>query len=208
MRSSSSRARREFSGVGSRRRPPSPPAHGVGRGIPPQLRRDRPDRRRPLRRLGLLASVIVTRYDTCMARPRTGKALSDAERMRRYRARRRATGLRAVTRWVPCQSRWSDHRIAEARSLAMHVLAARRIDADRTLLARARAALDRWLASRPDRVPAALDEWRTLLARPWPEIAARATALDEEGARLRQSSPLVTVLSAADRRRIHDAFRA
>lgn len=90
----------------------------------------------------------------------------------------------------------------------MHVLAARRISADAALLARARATLERWVARYGERAPAALSEWQALLARPWPEIAARATALSEEGARLRQSSPLATVLSAPERRRIHDAFRA
>jgi hypothetical protein len=143
-----------------------------------------------------------------MPRPRTGNALSDAERMRRHRARRRAAGLRSVRSWVPREAAWSDHRVAEARSLAMHVLAARRIGTDPALLARARATLDRWLARYGERAPAALAEWQTLLARPWPEIAARATALTEDGARLRQSSPLATLLSAPERRRIHDAFRA
>jgi len=143
-----------------------------------------------------------------VARPRTGKALTAAERMRRYRARRRAAGLRAVTNWTPREPRWSDHRVAEARSLAMHVLVARRIDADPALLGRARATLERWLERYRDRAPVALLEWKRLLARPWPEIAAGATALSEEGARLRQSSPLTTVLPAAERKRIHDAFRA
>ena len=90
----------------------------------------------------------------------------------------------------------------------MHVLAARRIGADPALLARARATLDRWLERYGRTPPAALAEWQRLLARPWPEVAARATALTEEGARLRQSSPLATLLSAAERRRVHDAFRA
>ena len=36
-----------------------------------------------------------------MARPRTGKALSTAERMRRYRVRRSAAGLREVRHWAP-----------------------------------------------------------------------------------------------------------
>ncbi len=40
-----------------------------------------------------------------MARPRTGKALSAAERMRRYRVRRRAAGLRAVYTWSPSNVR-------------------------------------------------------------------------------------------------------
>jgi len=143
-----------------------------------------------------------------MSRPRTGKALSDAERMRRHRARRRAAGLRSVRSWAPREATWSDHRVAEARSLAMHILAARRVGGDPALLARARATLDRWLERYGERPPAAIAEWRALLARPWPEIAARATALTEEGARLRQSSPLATLLTAAERRRIHDAFRA
>ena len=90
----------------------------------------------------------------------------------------------------------------------MHVLAARRIGADPAVLARARATLDRWLERYGERAPAAITEWRALLACPWPEIAARATALTEEGTRLRQSSPLATVLSASERRRVHDAFRA
>ena len=143
-----------------------------------------------------------------MARPRTGKALSTAERMRRYRVRRSAAGLRPSVAWVPREPVWSDHRIAEARSLALHVLAARRIAADPGLLERARATLGRWLARYAARPPAALLEWKALLDRPWPEVAARATALNEEGARLRQSSPLATLLSAPERRRIHDAFRA
>ena len=39
-----------------------------------------------------------------MARPRTGKALSAAERMRRYRVRRRAAGLRPATTWKPARA--------------------------------------------------------------------------------------------------------
>jgi hypothetical protein len=143
-----------------------------------------------------------------MARPSTGKALSAAERMRRYRARRRAAGLRAATRWAPRVPAWSDHRIAEAKSLALHVLAARRIRADPQLLVRARATLGRWLARYGDRPPAALAEWRDLLEQPWPVVAARATELSEEGARLRQSSPLATLLPEAQRRRVREAFRA
>lgn len=142
-----------------------------------------------------------------MARPRTGKALSPAERVRRYRARRRAAGLRAVTSWRSAPS-WSDHRVAEARSLALHVLAARRIAANPRLLDRARAAVKRWLERHGERPPAALREWRDLLERPWREVAARATELSEDAARLRQSSPLAILLSDAERRRVHDAFRA
>lgn len=143
-----------------------------------------------------------------MSRPRTGKALSPAERMRRYRARRREAGLRTTTRWAPRVPVWSDHRIAEAKSLALHVLAARRISADPRLLERARAIVRRWLGRYGERPPAALAEWRELLERPWPVVAARATELSEDAARLRQSSPLATLLTEAERRRVHDAFRA
>jgi hypothetical protein len=142
-----------------------------------------------------------------MARPRTGQALSPAERVRRYRQRRRAAGLRAVTRWHARAPGWSDHRIAEAKSLALHVLAARRIAADPRLLDRARATVKRWLERYGERPPAALREWQGLLERPWQEVAARATELSDDAARLRQSSPLATLLSEAERRRVHDAFR-
>jgi uncharacterized protein len=40
-----------------------------------------------------------------MPRPRTGKALSVAERMRGYRARRRAAGLRVRAKWTPRHAR-------------------------------------------------------------------------------------------------------
>ena len=143
-----------------------------------------------------------------MPRLPTGNALSAAERMQRYRARRRAAGLRSVRSWAPRVATWSEHRVADARSLALHVMAVRRISSDAALLRRARATLERWIERRAERPEPALVEWRNLLARPWPEVAGEVTALTEEGARLRQSSPLATVLSVAERRRIHDAFRA
>ena len=54
-----------------------------------------------------------------MARPRTGKALTAAERMRRYRVRRRAAGLRRIAVWAPRHAK--DEVMAKAeliRSLA------------------------------------------------------------------------------------------
>jgi hypothetical protein len=138
---------------------------------------------------------------------RTRKARTAAERMRRYRQRQRAAGLRPVTRWTSGAPVWSDHRIAEAKSLALHVLAARRLSADPRLLERAKATVEAWLA-RSTQPSAALLEWKALLERPWQEVAARATELSEDAARLRQSSPLATLLSDAERRRVHDAFRA
>lgn len=130
-----------------------------------------------------------------MPRRRTGRALS-------------AAGLRPRIVWTQQRAVWSDHRIADARSLAMHVLAARHIARDPRLLDRARATVERWVARYGERAPVALVEWRALLDRPWEEVLARATAFSEEGARLRQSSPLATLLAEDERRRVYDAFRA
>jgi hypothetical protein len=123
-----------------------------------------------------------------MPRPRTGKALSAAKR-RPHRV-------------------WSDQRIVEARSLAMHVLAARHIARDPRLLDRARATVERWVGRYGERAPAALLEWQALLKRPWEEVLSRATAFSEEGARLRKSSPLATLLAEDERLRVYEAFRS
>lgn len=138
-----------------------------------------------------------------------------AERMRRYRARRRAAGLKLERRWIPDRSRavpgharhYSDHRILEARSLALHCLVVRKIERDPGLLGIARRNIKRWL-HRDARPPRALVEWRELLGRPWPEVALILTDPGEEAARLRQSSPFAGVLTAAERRRVYEAFRA
>src|SRR6266540_2724760 len=123
-------------------------------------------------------------------RPPTGRAQTAAERMRRYRARRRAAGLRVATRWRPAASAAISpgvlkHRIIEARSLAMHCLIARKIESDRRLLAAARRNLEKWIARHGDAVPRALEEWREILDRPWPEIAAMLTAAGGAAVRLR-----------------------
>jgi hypothetical protein len=101
----------------------------------------------------------------------------------------------------------SDHRILDARSLAMHALIARKIARDARLIDVARRNLDRWRAGRGTEPPA-LAEWRAILARPWREVAAVLTDPGEEATRLRQSSPFAGVLSADERRTIYDAFRA
>src|SRR6266436_5343235 len=119
-------------------------------------------------------------------RPPTGRAQSAAERMRRYRARQRAAGLRVAMRW----------------------LIAWKIEADRRLLAAARRNLEKWIAHYGEGAPRALGEWREILDRPWPEIAALITDADEAAVRLRQSSPFAGVLTPGERRRVYEAFRA
>lgn len=146
-------------------------------------------------------------------RPPTGRALTAAERMQRYRVRQRAAGLRAATRWqpgtaAPLTPGLLKHRIIEARSLAMHCLIARKIAADPALLDVARRNLEAWLARYGDSPPRALEEWRELMGRPWVEIAALITDPGESATRLRQSSPFAGVLTAAERKRVYEAFRA
>lgn len=133
--------------------------------------------------------------------------------MRRFRARQRAAGLRAATRWqTAARAALSPgllkHRVAEARSLALHCLIAQKITADPALLDIARRNLAAWSARYGKSPPRAFDEWRAVLDRPWPEIAALITDPGENAARLRQSSPFAGVLTPTERQRIYEAFRA
>ena len=145
-------------------------------------------------------------------RPATGRALTAAERMHRYRARQRAAGLRPVTRMearVPAVSAGAlKHRVIEARSLAMHCLAAQKVARNPALLKDVRRTLDAWRARYGTEVPRALVEWKAVLDRPWPEIAAFITDPGERATRLRQSTPFAGVLSAGERERVYAAFRA
>ncbi len=147
-------------------------------------------------------------------RPSTGRAQSAAERMRRYRARQQAAGLRTVTRFEPqvqvLPAGALQHRVLEARSLAMHCLMAQKIERDPKLLDRVRNTLETWrtrYAKAGDEVPRALDEWQRILREPWPVIAALMTDSGERGTRLRQSSPFAGVLTTEERERVYAAFR-
>jgi hypothetical protein len=145
-------------------------------------------------------------------RPPTGDAQSPAERMRRYRARRRAAGFRAVTRYEPrARARLSagelDARVVAARELALHCLAAKTIDADRALLTKVRARLQYWSRNhKEERPPAVLREWDELLSKPWAAIALFITDPASEPARLRRLSPFTIVLNPRERKRVFSAF--
>jgi hypothetical protein len=138
--------------------------------------------------------------------------MTAADRMRRMRERRKADGLKAVVSWVPqaapARAGYSSHRLLEARSLAMHAVIAQKIDRDPKLLEVPRNNLKRWSARWEKEAPAWHGRWCAIMDRPWPEIAAIMTEPSEEGAQLRQSSPFAGVLSAAERKRIYEAFRA
>ncbi len=146
-------------------------------------------------------------------RPRTGRALSPAERMRRYRARQKAAGLRPVVRWLRPKTAQGDmtfstHRVLEARSLALHCRIAQKIARNPSLVDIARRNVAAWRRKAAGEVPQYLVEWQRILERPWPQVAALITEQSENAARLRQSSPFAGVLTASERKRIYDAFRA
>jgi hypothetical protein len=90
----------------------------------------------------------------------------------------------------------------------MHCLIASKIAAKPALLDVARRNLATWRARYGDSAPRALEEWLEILDRPWPVIAALITDPGESATRLRQSSPFAGVLTAAERKRVYEAFRA
>lgn len=133
--------------------------------------------------------------------------------MRRYRARQKAAGLTAVARWVPrADARallpFSPHRLLEARSLALHCLIARKIMAEPSLIGIAHRNIEAWRRKTAGAEPEYLAEWQRILALPVPQLAALITEQSENAVRLRQSSPFAGILTAAERKRIYDAFRA
>ena len=145
-------------------------------------------------------------------RPRSAKPLPPAERMRAYRARKRAAGLKRVSEWIPASSEnltsYSDHRLLDARSLALHCKIAHKINKDQSLLKIPERNLWRWSQRSSDHIPQYIKEWQQILAQPWPNIAAFMTSCTEKATRLRQSSPFAGVLDPLERKRIYEAFRA
>jgi hypothetical protein len=137
--------------------------------------------------------------------------MTAAERMRAFRKRKREAGMKSVSRWVPTDgeySRYSDHRLLDARSLAMHCKIAQKISRDPELLNTAKENLARWSQKSAGERPRYLQEWEEILDRPWPEIADFITSISGDAIRLRSSSPFAGVLSAEERKRIYEAFGA
>lgn len=129
--------------------------------------------------------------------------------MRRYRARRRDAGLRLERRWVPDRSAtvYSDHRVLDLRSLALHGAIASKLRTRPELVEQARANLLRWRVNADERVLPVLEEWRRLLELPIAELAGIITDWSEEAIRLRQSSPFAGILKRSERKAIYEAFR-
>ena len=132
--------------------------------------------------------------------------------MRAYRKRKRDAGLISVRRWEPAEGtggyHYSDHRILDARSLALHCKIAQKIEREPALLNKAKTNLERWSAKAPEPKPRYLAEWKEILERPWPEIAETITSMRDESTRLRSSSPFAGILSDEERDRVYAAFRS
>ncbi len=165
----------------------------------------------------LLQIFTVTRYDDKMkstaspGKNAVGMPASPAERMRRYRARRRAAGMRLERRWVAGgepTAHFSDHRLLELRSLALHAAIARKVRGHPELIDRARANLERWMAAADDGGRAVLEEWRGLLDLPVADLLRVMVDWNEAAIRLRQSSPFAGILNPSERKAIYEAFRA
>lgn len=138
----------------------------------------------------------------------TTKDATAADRMRRLRARRRAAGMVEHRTWAtarPVRESWSDHRIADVRSLVLHTLVARKLLGDPTILDKARENLDRWSGAGNTGPWAA--EWREVLNGLPTEVAAFLVSMSEDAVRLRQSSPFAGVLEAEERQAVFRLFR-
>jgi hypothetical protein len=87
----------------------------------------------------------------------------------------------------------NQHQEIDARSLEMALAIARKIDESPELLVQVR----QWAILHQDK--GAMKEWLPYLNKPWPEIRDVLTDPGELGARLRQSSPFVGILSNQER---------
>lgn len=83
------------------------------------------------------------------------------------------------------------------RSLEMHRLIATKLEADPSLVERARSNISRWKNQRGER-PAYL-EWEEILSSGMDRILHVLTSEDQESARLRSSTPFTGILSDAER---------
>ncbi len=91
-----------------------------------------------------------------------------------------------------------DHRLAEARSLALHAEIAARLARDPAVVDRAKARVDEWLRTGSVSEPYAR-AWQALLAGPTSALLTALVDPSERMRALRQASPFAGVLSARDR---------
>lgn len=148
-----------------------------------------------------------------MSRRPTGRAVPAKERMRRWRARQYAKGLRPETAWIPrrrsraAQPPPPERRLQEARTLALWAMTAAKIDDEPALLDLVYRNFERWEARERSVPGEAIRTWRKALRLPWPQLAAWLTEQSPRGLKLRSTAPLFGVLSGPERRRIFEAFQ-
>ncbi len=100
---------------------------------------------------------------------------------------------------------YSDHIRLDERSLALHRLIARKVQADPALLDKARANLRRWQESN-DSPSLAFAEWAQILTSPVDQVAQFLKERSERATRLRQSSPFCGILTEAERGAIYESY--
>jgi hypothetical protein len=146
-----------------------------------------------------------------MSRRPTGRADSAAERMRRWRKRQRARGLKPVVSWVARAGALRPpplaRRLQEAHTLALCVMAVDKIERERALLDVVYRNFERWESHEREVPGCAIRAWRRVLRLPWPRIAELLTEQSLDGLALRSAAPLFGVLTANERRRIARAFQ-
>ena len=103
-------------------------------------------------------------------------------------------------------SRPPPHKFYDDRSLALHRLIAIRLREEPALLNMGQQTLDRWKLVSPNE--STDREWTELLASGLDPVIAATTENSHEGRRLRQSSPLLSVLSIDERNAIRARFEA
>jgi hypothetical protein len=148
-----------------------------------------------------------------MSRRPTGNAVPGKLRMRQWRARQYAKGLRPEVTWIPrrrslaAQPPPLAQRVFEARTLALWTITAAKIEREPEFLDLVYRNFERWEDRERITPGASIRLWRNTLRLPWPQIAARLTEQSPQGLRLRATTPLFGILSGLERRRLFEAFQ-
>ena len=99
----------------------------------------------------------------------------------------------------------SDHSRLDERSLALHELVARKVQAAPALLDKARENLRRWQGANAS-PSLAFEEWEQILRSPVDQVTAFLVERSERATRLRQSSPFAGILTEAERQAIYESY--
>ena len=100
---------------------------------------------------------------------------------------------------------YSDHSRLDERSLALHRLVAKKVQATPALLDKARENVRRWREANGSSSPA-LAEWAQILASPASDVVALLAERSERATRLRQSSPFAGILTEVECRAVYESY--